>query len=60
MIKKDQKSNEAINEQKIRMENSFSFTLENLKNDNEAALRMEANKYRSLQETLKKKEAELS
>jgi hypothetical protein len=40
MIKKDQKSNEAIFEQKVRMENSFAFTLDNLKNDHEAALRL--------------------
>ena len=29
---------------KLEWGNSFSFTLQNLKNDNEATLRMEANK----------------
>jgi hypothetical protein len=33
LVKKDQKSNEMLQEQKQRLESSFAYTLENLKND---------------------------
>ena len=33
LIKKDQKTNEMLVEQKQRLESSFTYTLENLKND---------------------------
>jgi hypothetical protein len=59
MVKKDQKNNETVMDQKNRMETSFSYALENIKSDHEASLRLEANRYRDLQEKLRKKEAEL-
>ena len=40
MIKKDQKSNELLAEQKKRLESSFSYTIENLKTDHESALQL--------------------
>lgn len=59
MVKKDQKNNETVLDQKNRMETSFAYALENIKSDHEASLRLEANRYRDLQEKLRKKEAEL-
>lgn len=44
MIKKDKQTNELLSEQKKRLEGSFSYTLENLKADHEAALKLERNK----------------
>ena len=58
-MKKDQKSNEMLQEQKQRLESSFAYTLENLKNDHEAALKLEQAKLADGNEKLKKKEKEL-
>ena len=44
LIKKDQKSNEMLAEQKQRLESSFNYTLENLKSDHEGAMKLEQNK----------------
>ena len=33
MNKKDQKGNDALSDQKKRLENSFNFMIENIKND---------------------------
>lgn len=40
LIKKDQKTNEMLAEQKKRLEESFSYTLDNLKHDNEGAIKL--------------------
>ena len=37
-MKKDQKTNEILSEQKQRLENSFNYTIENLKADHESSL----------------------
>lgn len=44
LIKKDQKTNEMLAEQKQRLESSYAYTLENLRNDHEGALKLEQNK----------------
>ena len=60
LIKRDQKSNEILNEQKQRLENSFAYTLQNLKNDHEGALKLEQNKMISdANDKLRQKEKEL-
>lgn len=59
LVKKDQKSNEMLQEQKQRLEGSFAYTLENLKHDHEAALKLEQSKLLDANDKLKKKEKEL-
>ena len=59
LIKKDQKNNEMLAEQKNRLESSFQYTLENLKSDHEGAIKLEQNKIADAHEKLKKKEKEL-
>lgn len=44
LIKKDQKSNEMLAEQKQRLESTFNYTLENLRADHESSLKLEKNK----------------
>lgn len=59
LVKKDQKSNEMLQEQKQRLEASFAYTLENLKHDHEAALKLEQSKLADANDKLRKKEKEL-
>ena len=59
LIKKDKKNNEMLNEQKQRLESSFAYTLQNLKNDHEGALKLEQNKIADANDKLRKKEKEL-
>ena len=59
LIKKDQRSNELLADQKKRLESSFSYTLENLKTDHEAALKLERNKLSDAQEKINKKDKEI-
>ena len=59
LVKKDQKSNEMLQEQKQRLEGSFAYTLENLKHDHESAIKLEQSKLSDANEKLKKKEKEL-
>ena len=56
LVKKDQKSNEMLQEQKQRLEASFAYTLENLKHDHEAALKLEQSKLADANDKLRKKE----
>jgi hypothetical protein len=49
MIKREQKGNDTLNEQKGRLEASFAFVIENLKSDHETALKLEGNRYKDLQ-----------
>ena len=44
-----------LQEQKQRLENSFNYTLENLKADYEGAMKLEQNKISDLNDKLKKK-----
>lgn len=49
MVKREQRANDSIGEQKNRLEASFNYAIENLKADHETALRIEANRYKDLQ-----------
>ena len=59
MIRREKQSNESITEQTSRFESTYAYAIESMKSDHEAALRLEANKIKDLQEKLKKKELEL-
>ena len=48
-----------VNEQKGRLESTYSLAMDSVKADHEAAMRLEHNQYKDLQEKLKKKENEL-
>jgi septal ring factor EnvC (AmiA/AmiB activator) len=49
LIKREQKSNESIHEQRSRLDATYTTALESIKSDHAAALRLEGNKLRDLQ-----------